>query len=163
VRATHPGTPELAEALAAIRDAAVVLVEAKVPDGDRDLLLPSISDTLGAFAAAHDGVPPLVIASKQTNLLREIHALAPAVRLAVVQARPAGAGEWRWILGLPVQVVAMRGDLCTPERVADVAAAGHDWYAWTINDPGEARRLRDAGAAAIVTDDPAAITEALRG
>ncbi|MBT8201702.1 MAG: glycerophosphodiester phosphodiesterase [Acidimicrobiia bacterium] len=32
---------------------------------------------------------------------------------------------------------------------------------WTVNDPGFARRLRDAGATGIITDDPAAIRSGL--
>jgi glycerophosphoryl diester phosphodiesterase len=48
-------------------------------------------------------------------------------------------------------------DLGTPRVVARCHALGLAVHYWTVNDPVLARRLLDAGADAIMTDDPAAI------
>jgi glycerophosphoryl diester phosphodiesterase len=45
---------------------------------------------------------------------------------------------------------------------AAVAAAGIELYVWTVDDPGEVRRMRDAGARWIETNVPAAAAGALQ-
>ncbi|MFO7548422.1 MAG: glycerophosphodiester phosphodiesterase [Acidimicrobiia bacterium] len=52
----------------------------------------------------------------------------------------------------------LRGNL---ERIAVAHDAGLAVGVWTVNDPVEARRLVEAGADGIVTDDPAAMRRAL--
>ena len=41
--------------------------------------------------------------------------------------------------------------------------AGRPLHVWTVNDPALARRLWDAGACGIITDDPALLVQARRG
>lgn len=50
----------------------------------------------------------------------------------------------------------------TPALVEQVRAAGLKLYAWTINDPADARRLATLGVDGITTDDPVMLREALR-
>lgn len=154
--------PTLAEALATCAEADLVMVEAKAPDGDRDLMLPGISEALVAFLRDRRGGPPLLVASLTWPILREIHEASPAQPIGAIVGRPMGTAEWGWLLSRPLAVVALGADLATPERLRDLAAAGREAYVWTVNDPAEARRLRDAGVAAVITDDPAAIAAALQ-
>ena len=44
---------------------------------------------------------------------------------------------------------------------ASLADAGLNVVVWTVNDPAEARRVRDLGAVGLCTDDPAGIRGAL--
>ncbi|MHC5021917.1 MAG: glycerophosphodiester phosphodiesterase [Planctomycetota bacterium] len=163
VRALLPDTPSLDAVVAAAASAKLLMVEAKMPVGDRDLLLESISDALARFWRAGPGGPPRLTVAQQPHLLAEIHEQAPEEALGVIVARALGAGEWRWVLGLPVQAVVMRDDLLTDARLADIRAAGHRCFAFIVNDPDAARRRRDQGLDGIVTDEPAALCAALRG
>lgn len=47
--------------------------------------------------------------------------------------------------------------------VREVAAAGGEVIAWTVNDPAAARRFAEWGVAGICTDDPARVGAALPG
>ncbi len=163
VRALLPDTPSLAEVVAATAGAKLLLVEAKMPVGDRELLLESISDALAKYWVSGPGGPPRCTISMQSHLISEIHEQAPEEELGIIVARPLGAGEWRWVLGLPVRAVLLRDDLVTDARVADVRAAGHRCFVWTVNDGDVARRRRDQGIDGIITDDPAGVIAALRG
>ena len=53
-------------------------------------------------------------------------------------------------------------DFTTPRFMAKCHALGLRVDYWTINDPGEARRLLDAGADGIMTDDPARLVPAVK-
>jgi len=154
--------PTLDEALAALAPARLVEIEAKSPEGDRDLLLPSISDSLGAFLQARRDGPPVLVAAMQVHVLREIHEIAPAVPLAAIVARSLAPPEWRFVLGLPLAVVSLGDEWATPARIADAHAAGRAVHVWTVNDPDRARRLRDLGVAALISDDPASVAAAVR-
>ena len=152
--------PTLDEAADACASAVEVMVEAKASVEDRDLLLPGVSEGVAEFVRGRAVGPPLLVASKTVHILREVRAALPDQRLAAVVGRPIDGGAWRWLLGLPVQVVALRGDLATAERVADVHAAGRAVYVWTVNDVDAARRFRDLDVAAIVADAPGPIVQA---
>ncbi len=62
---------------------------------------------------------------------------------------------------IPTHAGPIRMD--TPTFIAKCHALGLRVDYWTINDPGEARRLLDAGADGIMTDDPAAVLPAMSG
>lgn len=162
VRALLPDTPSLADVVAATSAAKLLLVEAKAPVGDRDLLLESISDTLANYwNSGPQGSPRLTI-SMQSHLLTEIHEQAPDEALGIIVGRELGAGEWRWALGLPIRAVLMQDNVATAERVADVRSAGHRCFIYTVNDADAAKRRRDQGVDGVVTDDPATLLGALR-
>jgi glycerophosphoryl diester phosphodiesterase len=57
--------------------------------------------------------------------------------------------------------VHLEAALWTPPRVAALRRKASWIAAWTIVDPGEARRLAALGADAIITDTPRAVREAL--
>jgi glycerophosphoryl diester phosphodiesterase len=50
----------------------------------------------------------------------------------------------------------------TPEFVKAAKAEGLEVHAWTVDDPKEARRLRDAGVDSITTNRPDLIMKAIR-
>jgi glycerophosphoryl diester phosphodiesterase len=68
---------------------------------------------------------------------------------------------WR---GQAAQVPTRFGpiDLAGPRFVSRCRALGIRLDYWTINDPAEARRLLEAGADGIMTDDPAGLIETFR-
>ena len=87
---------------------------------------------------------------------------APEEELGIIVGRELGAGEWRWVLGMPVRAVVMCDAVATDARIADVRAAGHRCFVYTINDAEGALRRRDQQVDGIITDDPATVLAALR-
>ncbi|MEE2990988.1 MAG: glycerophosphodiester phosphodiesterase, partial [Planctomycetota bacterium] len=52
--------------------------------------------------------------------------------------------------------------LLTRELVARVHAEGLGYYVWTVNDPADARTLREIGIDGITTDRPAWLRQQMR-
>lgn len=50
----------------------------------------------------------------------------------------------------------------TPELAGSLQSKGLDLNVWTVDEPGEARRMKSVGATSVTTNDPATIIEALR-
>ena len=64
-------------------------------------------------------------------------------------------------LGSPA--ASLGADSYTDESAAALRTAGLRVVAWTVNDPEEAKRLRDLGAHALCTDVPDHIMRSLQG
>jgi glycerophosphoryl diester phosphodiesterase len=60
-------------------------------------------------------------------------------------------------------VLSPEHKLVTPERVEKAHAAGLQVVPWTADKPEDWQRLADAGVDAIISDDPAALMDWLRG
>ncbi|MET0397311.1 MAG: glycerophosphodiester phosphodiesterase family protein [Longimicrobiaceae bacterium] len=94
-----------------------------------------------------------LVSSFLPTVVLEVGRLAPGVRRALVTeawdatvaglVRDSGAGG-----------VCIHRALATPERLAELAAAGLSVVVWTVDDPAEVRVLLRAGVAAIITNDP---------
>ncbi len=94
-----------------------------------------------------------LVSSFLPTVVLEVGRLAPGIRRALVTevwdptvaglVRDSGAGG-----------VCIHRALATPERLAELAAAGLSVVVWTVDDPAEVRALLRAGVAAIITNDP---------
>ncbi len=101
------------------------------------------------------------ISSFDWGTLRRIRALDDLAALwplaEIVDARLFGiASELR------SPAVSLYSGAYTAETAASLRKAGLVTMIWTVNDTGEARRVRDLGAFALCTDYPEQIAEALR-
>ncbi|HEX3435174.1 MAG TPA: glycerophosphodiester phosphodiesterase family protein [Pseudacidobacterium sp.] len=61
------------------------------------------------------------------------------------------------------QIISPDFRLVTPEKVASARAAGLQVVPWTVNKPEDWQKMVDAGADAIITDDPEDLIQWLRG
>jgi glycerophosphoryl diester phosphodiesterase len=138
------GVPTLAEALAAADDLPIDL-ELKPDVTDPDLLA-----TVVGLARPGDW-----LTSFRWDLCAAARALDPTLATgllvdegwdAVAALEAARAGGHRQ--------VAVHRSLATEGFVLAAASAGVGVAVWTVNDPGEARRLADYGVEAIITDRP---------
>ncbi len=142
--------PPLAEVLVAVGDRLRLNAELKQPGIEGPVL-----DALRGHAQ-----PGSFVSSFDWDSLREARRLDPAAPiwpLAEVcdDALLAVAAE----LGSPgVSLAAAAFDRFAADRLRQ---AGLAVGVWTVNDPGEAFRVRDLGAAIVMTDQPAAIRRAL--
>jgi glycerophosphoryl diester phosphodiesterase len=142
--------PTLDEALDVIRDRIRLDLEIKQPGIEQVVM-----DSLGR----HPEVK-WIISSFDWNVLRRVRELAPDAELwplsiettrAVIDAAKA--------LGSPCIAVNHKG--VTEETVQMVGEAGLRIFAWTVNEPDEARRLKALGVYAFCTDDPRSILAAI--
>lgn len=138
--------PTLAEVLDLLAGRLKVYVEVKQSGIARHVL-----DVLGG----HPGTDWL-IGSFDLDTLREARALAPTAELWPIAVELTDE-----VLAVAAEVSASAVSLHAPGVTAEVAdrcvAAGLGLAVWTVNDAGEAARVRDLGAIGLCTDLPATI------
>ena len=135
--------PTLAEVLALVGDAAHMDIEIKGSDVERAVL-----DVL-----AHHPTVRWAISSFAWDTLRTVRRLDPAAEL------------WPLAERVDDELIAIAAELASPavslfagaftaETAAKLRDVGLYVIVWTVNDPQEARRIRDLGAFGLCTDDP---------
>jgi glycerophosphoryl diester phosphodiesterase len=149
--------PRLEEALALARELGLgVNVEIKHDVRDRASTVRAVARVLGAWPRGHD----VVVSSFDPWTLLAHHALVPRRAHGLLVHR-----SWYRAVALGVARMAplaglhLTSELVTRERIA---RRGRRYLAvWTVNEPGEARRVAHLGADAIITDRPGGIRAAL--
>lgn len=141
--------PTLAEVLELVGDAAHLDIEVKGHGIEREVL---------ATLAAHPDAR-WAISSFDWDTLRTLRRLDAAAELWPLADRAsddllAVAAE------LDAPAVALLAAAYTPASAAALRDAGLAAMIWTVNDVAEARRVRDLGAFALCSDDPARIIAA---
>ncbi len=158
-------TPPLEEAIRALLGRTGVIVEIKEPGLEEKVA--SILTSLKADAR----LPWLLVGSFLPSVVRGFARAAPGIRRALIVA-DRGPGISGRIRGMfPVRAFRSSGAtdlmpctaLVTSSLVSAVGAGGGRVLAWTVNDPDEARRVVEAGAEGVITDDLDAVGPAIRG
>ncbi len=141
--------PRLADVLAQVRDRVTLNVEIK---SARDLGV--VEAKLAALVAAERATEWVVFSSFHHAAVRTMRAVAPWARLGVLCDEDprthalALAGEVGAELVIP-------GRRWVDARVVEEAhVRGYDVWVWTVNEPGEMRRLIALGVDAIFSDFP---------
>jgi glycerophosphoryl diester phosphodiesterase len=150
--------PLLSEVLDALPDA-IVNVELK-SRGGRDLGLAHAAAEVIWRAGAGGRV---VVSSFDWRLLAAYRLASPDVPAGLL-FEPSRAWRLRTFLGIrALRPAAIHPDraVATDARVRRWSARGLAVNVWTVDDPAEAARLGRAGAAAIITNVPARVREAL--
>jgi glycerophosphoryl diester phosphodiesterase len=140
--------PTLAEVLKLVGHAVHLDLEIK-GDGIADAVLA----VLAGFPRAR-----WAISSFDWDTLRDVRRIAPTAELWPLSRHwnervSAIAAE------LASPAVALSAGAYTPGVAEAMRSAGRRAVIWTVNDPAEARRMRDLGAYALCTDVPALIIE----
>ncbi|MEB2285893.1 MAG: glycerophosphodiester phosphodiesterase family protein [Myxococcales bacterium] len=149
--------PRLAEVIEQVRRRALLNVEIK---SARDL--GRIEAKLIALVLDMDATREVVFSSFHWEALRRLRAAAPWARLGVLCDDDPRRGG----LGLAVE---LRGEAVIPGRrwidghvVAEAHARGLGVWVWTVNEPGEMRRLLALGVDAIFSDWPERLVDLAR-
>ncbi|MEU3456152.1 hypothetical protein ABZ671_21535 [Micromonospora sp. NPDC006766] len=97
--------------------------------GSAALALLSARYRLGFALALLTPVPPMIPPFNDTWDNLHVFQLAswwlPVIGLSVPLLRPAAAGPWRWVLAIPLLVLASTLTVVQPERRHSVRGAGH--------------------------------------
>ena len=149
--------PRLADVVAQVRDRALLNVEIK---SERDV--GAIERKLVDLVAREDAAEWVVFSSFHWDALRNVRAAAPWARLGVLcdeDPRRGGVALGR----------ALRAEAVIPGRrwvdarvVEEAHAHGLDVWVWTVNEPGEMRRLLALGVDAIFSDWPERLADLAR-
>jgi glycerophosphoryl diester phosphodiesterase len=125
----------------------VPALQAALGHVDSGLRLSLISMELDTLAACQEALPQFprhwVIRYRE-----DVHPWDPGVLIRCAQSHG--------FAGLDLNYRGITADLAAAIRGADLKL-----YAWTVNDPDEARRLRDLGVDGLITDYPDEIRQAL--
>lgn len=142
--------PTLAEVLDLVAGRLRLYVEIKQPGIEQGVL-----DVLAARPDAD-----WLIGSFDPGVLR-----AARARSATAELWPIAVALTRRVLAVAAEVGASAVSLhtlgVTAQTARRCAAAGLGLAAWTIDDPAEARRIRDLGAVGLCTNVPATVVAAL--
>ncbi|MCC6850444.1 MAG: glycerophosphodiester phosphodiesterase [Deltaproteobacteria bacterium] len=149
--------PRLDDVLARVRDRALLNVEIK---SARDV--GAIEAKLAALVAHADATEWVVFSSFHWDALRTLRATAPWARLGVLCDDDPRRG------GLAL-ALELRGEAIIPGRrwidagvVAEAHARGLDVWVWTVNEPGEMRRLLALGVDGLFSDWPERLADLAR-
>jgi glycerophosphoryl diester phosphodiesterase len=147
-------------------------------DLDCDLKLPGGEDRLAGTLRDSDLLDRAMVSTMEISSLRRLREIEPALRLGWTYpkvtrdwdgkrwARPAVAAALvlmrRRLPGLAAERIPRLGvqalwvywPLVTRDLVETAGAAGVEVFAWTVDDPGRMRALRDLGVHGICTNDP---------
>jgi glycerophosphoryl diester phosphodiesterase len=143
--------PTLAEVLALVADAVHLDIEIKDPVAG-----PLVRDVLSGFPRAR-----YAISSFDWDTLRDIRRHDARIELWPL-AEEAGEEVLAIANELGSPLVALAAGAYTPRSAEALRRAGLGAMIWTVNDVGEALRVRDLGARALCTDDPVRVLAVLR-
>ncbi len=154
--------PTLAEALAAVDERALLVVELKTaPGDDAEALAESTLREIASADALHwcwlwsfDSAAVAALSE------RAPHIVGPGARIAHLCMLP-GPEIYQRCAELGLQGVSMHYTACTAEQVAACQAHGLASFAWTANEPAEIAHLAALGVTGIVGDYPERILAAV--
>lgn len=136
--------PTLAEAVERIRGRAGLYLEIKQQPGAPDLV-----DDVIAELEALEMIDQTILAALELSALQQARQLAPDLRLSMLVHSSVGS-----LASLPVDILAMRDALATPQNVRLWRSHGYEVHLWTVNDARDMARLLDIGVDGIITDRP---------
>jgi glycerophosphoryl diester phosphodiesterase len=149
------GVPQLADVLAAARDARIIV---EVKDND-----PAFGRLVVGELRRAKAIERSCIGAFGRTVLRAIRREEPALATSAAreEVRLAVYRSWlRWPVGRPAyagyQIPERSGGtrIVTQRFVRDAHRAGLGVQVWTVNDEAQARRLLDWGVDALITDRP---------
>ena len=164
IRAAHPGIPTLRDALDAC-EGMLVNVEIKCLPWEPDPDTPARDVAHATVDLIRDVGANVIISSFDLGAVDAVRAYAPefptawlTAGKAVAEAAPSAlAAGHSWLN--PDRIHALQ---VSPEAIAHLEREGLRLSVWTVDDPAEARILAESGVAAIITNQPDVLLDALR-
>lgn len=130
------GVPTLAQVLALTAGRCRLNVELKGDDADRVLLARKAVDVIRSYRMEHD----TVITSFQSDILFAVRNYFPAIRTGlIIEGFPEDLISTLQSMGATYLSIGFRH--LSPLRLQQTAEAAIEVMAWTVNSPGDLRRL----------------------
>ncbi len=146
--------PRLADVLSQLDGRVVLNVEIK---SARDV--GEIEAQLVALVQAHDALSWVIFSSFHEAAVRNVRAAAADAALGILWDREPAAGAIALATELEARCIVPSRRRVSPELIAAAHARDLGVWVWTVNDPGEMRRLAAAGVDALFSDYPERFAE----
>jgi len=158
---TGEGVPTLRDVFTALGGKLIINVELTNYGHSNDGLVEKVL-ALAAEFKLEDSILLSSFSPQNIHRAREINPQIPAALLAL-RGLPGAFSRSRWMVPIsPVGLHPYYTDV-TPHLVQVEKMRGRFINVWTVNDPGEIRRLRDLGVDGLFTDDPLLARRVLEG
>jgi glycerophosphoryl diester phosphodiesterase len=141
--------PDLGAALAAVRPDSRVLAEVK----DGPALARGAAESLEATLRRDGAWYRLILISFHEGVLREMKGRIPPLRTGLLVDGVNGDPIDR-LAAIEASFLLVRHDGVTADLVSWCARAGYPVLTWTVDEPGELRRVLDCGAGGVVSNRP---------
>ncbi len=145
-----PRLPKLEDVMARYQDRAFLDIELKVS---------GLEKATAALLRNRPDASELVVSSFLPEVLKTIHAEAPAIVLGVICENRSELLRWEQ---LPVHYVIPHRKLLDPDLLGELKAARKKVLVWTVNDSRDMRRFADLGVDGVISDDTALLCRTLR-
>jgi len=144
--------PTLTQAVERIKGRAGLYLEIKQQPGAPDLL-----DQIVNRLEQLDMIETTILTALELGTLQRARQLAPELRLSLLVHSSVGS-----LADLPVDILAMRDVLATPQNLRLWRAYGYEIHLWTVNEENEMARLLDIGVDGIITDRPERLSRVIQ-
>jgi len=125
------------------------------------ILYPGLEEAVIATVRRFGMESRVIISSFNHYSLVKCKQIAPEIRTGILYME--GLYEpWAYAARIGADALHAYHYAVIPEWVAEAAQHGVSYHPFTVNDPGEMRRLLDAGVSGIITDYPDILAELIR-
>jgi glycerophosphoryl diester phosphodiesterase len=150
--------PTLNEVFAGFGGGFLINVEIKSPRATVDRLVTALADCV----RRHNLPERVLVSCFDPVILRRVKHMMPSVMAGFLYQPGMPAAHYLPLEKLRHEARHPRHDMVDEEYMNRARARGYYVNVWTVNEPKRALELRRLGVNIIMTDDPAAITSALR-
>jgi glycerophosphoryl diester phosphodiesterase len=126
---------------------------------DIEFKTPGFEEAAIALIQKHGNIARTLVSTFHAQTLIKVRQLVPELALGFIYNKSQDE-ETRH--NCPVDVVIPQFRLASRDLITDAHAEGAKVFAWTVNDPLEAKRLIDLGVDGLISDYPEMVAKALK-
>ena len=126
-----------------------------------DLKVDDVAEKTIACIQRHNMQERVIVSCFNPFVLRRVNKIAPEIPMGFLQADEMPFYIKWMMFGVPYEADHPHIEQMTAERVEKSSKRGRVTNVWTVNEPEDAKRLRDFGVNGMITDNPDVILNAL--
>ncbi len=160
LRVSEQPIPHLSDVVSLAADGRRLTINVELKTSPRPAALVSACRPFLDALTALDGVS-LIVSSFDPRVLFVARNLGADWPLAYIYEDPAALAALPLLEGSGPVDLHPRHDLATPDHLSEYRRAGRAFRCWTVDEPAEAGRLAALGIAAVITNRPRFLRDAL--